>query len=232
MSGSGSRGGRSQGPPPYSLENVAPELVRRERLAPRALPVQKRARQTVLHILDCAAALVDEAGIEGFNTNLLAQRAGVRVRTVYRYYPSKLAILTELVFRLNDRLNEYAGPISMLADPGRDWREIFGLWIDRLLDFLREVPGARLMVGAARGYPELVELQNRMYDRQAQELEDALRGRGLELPAAQMRALCRAVPEVFDTLALLTHASEGDAADALRAEMKRWILGYLAQYLD
>jgi AcrR family transcriptional regulator len=202
-------------------------------LAPRALPVQKRARETVLRILECAAALVDEVGVERFNTNLLAQRAGVRVRTVYRYYPSKLAILTELVFRLNDTINdEYGGPISMLADPRRDWRELYDLWIDRQLDFVREVPGARLVLGAAQGYPELLEVQDRMYDRLAQEMEAALGARGLELPVAQMRALCRSVPEVFDRLALLTHKTEGEQADALRAEMKRWILGYLSQYLD
>ena len=163
----------------------------------------------------------------------LAQRVGVRVRTVYRYYPSKLAILTELVFRLNETLNnEYGGPMSLLADPRRDWRELQDLWIDRQLDFVREVPGARLMLGAAEGYPELLELQDRMYDHLAQELEAALRARGLELPAAQMRALCRSMPEVFDRLTLVVHKAEGEQADALRAEMKRWILGYLSQYLD
>jgi AcrR family transcriptional regulator len=236
---SGGSGDEPQGAPPeesgpqYSLENVAPELAGRERLKPRALPVQKRARATVLRILEYAAALIDEVGVEGFNTNLLAQRAGVRVRTVYRYYPSKLAILTELVFRLNETFNdEYGGPMSLLGDPRRDWRELQDMWIDRQLDFVREVPGARLMLGAAHGYPELLELQDRMYDHLAQELEAALRARGLELPAAQMRALCRSMPEVFDRLAMVVHKVEGEQADALRAEMKRWILGHLSQYLD
>ena len=236
---SGENGDAPQGPPPeesgpqYSLENVAPELAERDQFMPRALPVQKRARETVLRILECAAALVDEVGIEGFNTNLLAKRAGVRVRTIYRYYPSKLAILTELVFRLNETLNdEYGGPMSLLADPRADWRALQDMMIDRQIDFAREVPGARLILGAAEGYPELLELQNRMYDQLAQELEAALRGRGLELPAAQMRALCRSMPEVFDRLTLVVHRAEGEEADALRAEMKRWILGHLSQYLD
>ena len=236
---SGENGDAPQGPPPeesgpqYSLENVAPELAERDQFKPRALPVQKRARETVLRILECAAALVDEVGIEGFNTNLLAKRAGVRVRTIYRYYPSKLAILTELVFRLNETLNdEYGGPMSLLADPRADWRALQDMIFVRLIDFAREVPGARLILVAAEGYPELLELQNRMYDHLAQELEAALRGRGLELPAAQMRALCRSMPEVFDRLTLVVHRAEGEEADALRAEMKRWILGHLSQYLD
>lgn len=236
---SGENGDEPQRPPAeasgphYSLESVAPELADQKKLAPRALPAQKRARQTVLRILACAAELVDEVGVEGFNTNLLAQRAGVRVRTIYRYYPNKLAILTDLLFRLNETLNdEYGGPMSLLADPRRDWRELQDMLIDRQLDFACEVPGARLMLGAAEGYPELLELQDRMYDHLAQELEAALRGRGLELPAAQMRALCRSMPEVFDRLTLVAHKAEGEEADALRAEMKRWIIGHLSQYLD
>ena len=105
-------GGRAKGPPPgerepqYSLEKIAPELAERDQFKPRALPVQNRARETVLRILECAAALIDEVGIEGFNTNLLAERASVRVRTIYRYYPTKLAILTEVLFRLNETLND------------------------------------------------------------------------------------------------------------------------------
>jgi hypothetical protein len=87
-------------------------------------------------------------------------------------------------------------------------------------------------LGAAEGYPELLELQRRMYDHLARELEAALRSRGLDLPAEQMWALCRSMPEVFDRLTLVASEAEGEAADALRAEMKRWILGHLAQYLD
>ena len=37
--------------------------------------------------------VLDEVGVDGFNTNLLAERAGVRVRTVYRYFPNKGALL-------------------------------------------------------------------------------------------------------------------------------------------
>ena len=237
MSGAGGDGAKEPPPderePQYSLEKVAPELAERDRFKPRALPAQKRARETVLRILECAAALVDEVGIEGFNTNLLAQRSGVRVRTIYRYYPNKLALLTELLLRLNERLDdEYGGPMSLLADPRADWRELQDMMIDRQIDFAREVPGARLILGAAEGYPELLELQNRVYEHLAQQLEAALRGRGLELPAEQMRALCRSMPEVFDRLTLVVRNADAEEVDALRGEMKRWILGHLSQYLD
>ena len=100
------------------------------------------------------------------------------------------------------------------------------------LAVLENYPGARLMLGAAEGYPELREVQDRMYDHLAQEIEVALRGRGLELPAAQMRALCRSMPEVFDRLVLVVHKAEGEQTNALVAEMKRWVFGHLSRYLD
>ena len=51
-------------------------------------------------ILETAAELVDEVGVVGFTTNLLAERAGIRVRTIYRYFPSKLGVLNALMILL------------------------------------------------------------------------------------------------------------------------------------
>ena len=68
-------------------------------LAPRVRPVQARAKQTVDLILDNAAVLLDEVGIDAFNTNLLAEHAGVAVRSVYRYYPNKLAVIVGVAER-------------------------------------------------------------------------------------------------------------------------------------
>jgi len=65
----------------------------------------------------------------------------------------------------------------------------------------------------------------------APELADQKKLAPRALPA-QMRAVCRSVPTVFDRLTLLAHEAEGEQAHALHAETKRWILGYLSQYLD
>ena len=44
----------------------------------------ERAQETVDQILDNAAILLDEVGVDAFNANLLAERAEVAVRSVYR----------------------------------------------------------------------------------------------------------------------------------------------------
>ena len=62
----------------------------------RNVPTQARSRETFEKILATAVELLDELGWDGFNTNLLAERAGVRVSAVYRYFPNKEAVLAEV----------------------------------------------------------------------------------------------------------------------------------------
>ena len=56
-------------------------------------PVQARAAQRVEALLDAAAAVVVEHGIEHLTTALVADRAGASIGTVYRYFPTKEDLL-------------------------------------------------------------------------------------------------------------------------------------------
>lgn len=65
----------------------------------RKIPRQPRARQTVNFILDAAAYILAERGLDGFTTNHVADRAGVNISSLYQYFPNKLAILEALQAR-------------------------------------------------------------------------------------------------------------------------------------
>jgi AcrR family transcriptional regulator len=72
-------------------------------LGPRKAPRQARSAATVAAILEAAARILDEAGLEAFNTNAVAARAGVSVGSLYQYFPGKAAVLAALIaedFRL------------------------------------------------------------------------------------------------------------------------------------
>lgn len=62
----------------------------------RVTPRQGRAQATVEAILEAAAQLLERDGEAGFNTNAIAERAGVSIGTIYRYFPDKRAILVAL----------------------------------------------------------------------------------------------------------------------------------------
>ena len=69
---------------------------RRPSLKPRKVPQQSRAENTVTAILEAAASILEIRGMEGLNTNLVAQRAGVSVGTLYQYFPNKDALIVAL----------------------------------------------------------------------------------------------------------------------------------------
>jgi len=62
----------------------------------RKIPQQSRAEQTVATILEAAALILETKGFDGLNTNLVAQRAGVSVGTLYQYFPNKDAMIVSL----------------------------------------------------------------------------------------------------------------------------------------
>ena len=84
-------------PPPVS---ISVELDRKR------APTQTRALETCERILDAAANLLGEVGIERLSTNLICERAGLSPPALYRYYPNKYAVLAELGVRLMMSQNE------------------------------------------------------------------------------------------------------------------------------
>ncbi len=69
-----------------------------------ALKVRKQPRQArsialVNDILEAAARILESDGLPMFNTNAIAGRAGVSVGSFYQYFPTKGAVLRELIRR-------------------------------------------------------------------------------------------------------------------------------------
>lgn len=72
-------------------------------LRPRKTPKQTRAEETVATIVEAAAQVLESAGVEGFNTNAVAERAGVSIGSLYQYFPNKDALIVALIQRESQR---------------------------------------------------------------------------------------------------------------------------------
>ena len=76
-------------------------MAKRPKLAtnPRKRPHQARASATVDAILEATAHILREGGLPGLSTNRIAERAGASIGSLYQYFPSREAILAELLRR-------------------------------------------------------------------------------------------------------------------------------------
>jgi AcrR family transcriptional regulator len=72
-------------------------------LKPRKTPTQPRSEQTVAVLLEAAAQVLERDGLEGFNTNAVAERAGVSIGSLYQYFPGKDALVLALMRRESEQ---------------------------------------------------------------------------------------------------------------------------------
>lgn len=91
------------------MADTSKQVVPVQRVSPR----QQRSLATVDVILEAAAQVLEIAGEAGFNTNAIAERAGVGVGSIYRYFPDKRAILVEMGRREMARVGA-----QLTTDPG------------------------------------------------------------------------------------------------------------------
>src|SRR5512140_533817 len=132
--------------------------ARKPSLVAKKQPAQKRATETYEHILEVAAQMLEDVGIERLSTNMVCERAGLTPPALYRYFPNKYALLSELGQRLMQRQNERVGHWITLQtfDGGVDSleRALEGLIVDTYEATVQTVAGVWIM-RALRAVPAL-----------------------------------------------------------------------------
>lgn len=168
----------------------------------RRAPAQARARQTFEQLLTTTAELLEEVGFEAFNTNLLARRSGIGTRAIYRYFPNKHALLSELARRMGNVWH------AALEDPsirnGRSWVDAWPDYLDRYVDVVRGTRGGIVVLQAMRIHPELRKVDEEINTRYVAELASALRSENRQLSPATAKRIASilmcTVVAVIDTM--------------------------------
>jgi AcrR family transcriptional regulator len=96
----------------------------------RKLPTQARSRARVDAILKAAGALLGEVGYDGLSTNLVAERAGVPVGSIYQFFEGKDDIVAALVQQFQDRIHRLASEHLDAAAAARDRRAFVARLVD------------------------------------------------------------------------------------------------------
>jgi AcrR family transcriptional regulator len=195
----------------------------------RRAPVQRRSAERLTRILDACADLLDEVGYDGLSTRAVAQRAGVPIGSVYRFFGNKRAMADALAQR---NLELYAERVTrtLRETDGAGWRAAMDAVLDEYLAMKRTAPGFSLVdfgnqipVGARYAEPN-----TRVADR----LTDLLSGYLGRDPDDDLRRSFLVAVETADTLVHLAFrvAPEGD--ERIIEETRELLRAYLARVLD
>ncbi len=179
------------------------QMARPIEVNPRKTPRQDRSRRMNELILEAAARVLAEGGPASFNTNRVAERAGISVGSLYQYYPNKAALLFRLYEQeSSDTLGQLAG---RLLNPSRPPRE-------RLFEAVRTFFASEEIEVPLRDALSL----SRVYYRESPEFE-AVRERGIDLVD---RFLASALPD-----------AEGAPDRRFAAELCVTVLGSVSETL-
>ena len=109
----------------------------------RTEPVQQRSAERISNLLDAAAQLIDDQGIDGLTTSDVAARSGSSVGVVYRYFPNIQELLRALAQR---NLQRYTDRVfAIMAESPAEWMGALDEVTDTYIDMVRTEPGFRAL---------------------------------------------------------------------------------------
>src|SRR6188508_1191625 len=106
----------------------------------RTEPTQRRSSQRLDALLDAAAEIVDDLGFERLTTQMVAERAGASIGTVYRYFPDRVAVLHSLRERSVRRYRERVAD-AMERTELEGWWNVIDVALEVCAELYRTEPG-------------------------------------------------------------------------------------------
>lgn len=196
----------------------------------RRVPVQKRGRATFDAILDAAARCLQESGVGNLSTNMIADRAGVNIATLYSYFPNKESILRELLLRSDERrLAALQAAAEGLDSDG--WKESIREMVEVMASSLVESPYSLELRRAVAATPELRPLSREGDGAAAMVVAERIRVAAPEVEPARARSVAEvAVLGVSGVLDF--HCGDGKVDPVLIDDVTEMAASYLAPYLN
>lgn len=201
-------------------------------LAMRRVPRREHGKATVNLILVACGEILEEYGFHGLTTNRVAERSGVNIASIYRYFPNKFSIINELSGLYRGERMDFVSDkfVELVSTP--DWRKTLDELIESIF-IIREKQGG--LVGIRKAIQVSAELQsvelnaNReiaimlhkaLFDRRPDKNERALFVTSIW--ATEM------IISIFD----LVYESNDVTRDELIAELKLATILRFAEFLD
>ena len=192
----------------------------------RTEPTQRRSTQRLDALLDAAAEIVDEIGFERLTTQMVAERAGASIGTVYRYFPDRIAVLQGLRERAIDRFRAQVAARLAEGSPS-GWWDVVERAIDVAASMYRSEPGFDVVHAAPRdvagdGEPEFAARVSRMLAAEFADIEDT----------PELRFRLGVAIEIADSLIHRASTRSAQTAGRYVDEAKVLVREYLSELLE
>ncbi|GGY23765.1 TetR/AcrR family transcriptional regulator [Paludibacterium paludis] len=191
--------------------------------APRRAPRQERSRQRVQDILDAAALVIAEVGLEAATLSEVARRANITLASLYRYFPNKAAVVRQLAEHQLAKLREPMARFAQSADIPGDIDTI----IDVFADFYRKEPAYREVWSGIGAMPELAALDQEDLLSNVDLMSSTLRERFPHLDEADARAITTMLTRAIGAVLRLAMVMDDRVAEVMLAEVKFMARSYL-----
>lgn len=206
-------------------------MVATKQDAPRREPRQARGRAAVSAILAATSELLEETGFDSLTTIAIAERAGVNIATLYRYYPNKFAIVRELAEGLEEERSSASVRALSTLSQTKEWRTPVRAAIEAVAQLRVERPGARAIRRALQSSPALWDLDHEVVVRTAEAIGPFLQDVNPLLDDQQARDIALVVVSTVTSVLDLTNDTL-DQAPRVQKELMLMIERYLDPYLS
>ena len=195
-------------------------------LGPRKQPRQARATAMVEHILQAATRVLGTESLAGFNTNRVAEVAGISIGSLYQYFPNKSALVVALIDRAQSALAE-AIEQCIVRRKGSSFTRALA----ELVDIAIEHQFGNPTFAAALDHEEQRLPLHVMLDASRRRMASAVEGLLLEHRSAFGRALPGTAAQDCLIIAKALIESESNSIGCDQAALKRRVLRALTGYL-
>ena len=207
-------------------------MVREKSSTPRKQPVQKRSKQTVAAILQATAQVLVRYGYDRTTTNLVAEKAGVSIGSLYEYFPNKQALVAALAAAHVEELMERVDRVLRVSD-GDDSTLVVAALLRAGLDAHRVDPALHKVlveqvprIGTLAASLDISSLLQR-------KIEADLQRRAPRLSPARARMIALVLETCIEALThrAVVEAPEWLETGEIEAEALRLLQPYFAQAL-
>ncbi len=194
-------------------------------VTPRRKPVQARSRERVNTILEHAAAIFHEMGVDSTSMSAIARQSGMSLASLYRYFPNKAAIVKAIaerhVEKMETALRERLGMVNLV--------DAADVLIDLFYEFYRTEPAYSAIWSGVEAMPELRELDLRELYSNAGDLDARMREEYPHIPDDRRWNACLVVPRSAGSVLRLAATLPEDQARPMVDELKCMVGAYLRE---